>query len=195
MLNTKKNTMRKIFVIVLGVLLGIGILGYFGQKMMISETKKHSPEIEQNFVDGDTKINIHYSSPFKKGRVIFGNLVPYGQVWRTGANEPTTFKTNVPLIINGKNLPAGQYTLWTVPESKTWKIIFNNKVYGWGVSFGGKASRDESFDTVVVETNVINSDTIMESLRIWIEKSENVDKYHLKLGWDQTLIELDVDKA
>ncbi|KXX71545.1 DUF2911 domain-containing protein [Flammeovirga sp. SJP92] len=187
--------MRKIFVIVLGVLLGLGILGYFGQKMMISETKKHSPEMEQNFVDGDTKIDIHYSSPYKKGRVIFGNLVPYGQVWRTGANEPTTFKTNVPLNINGKNLPAGKYTLWTIPESKTWTIIFNDKHYNWGVSFGGKASRDENFDKVVIETDVIYSDKTMESLRIWIEKGDKSDEYNLKLGWDQTLIEVDVDKA
>lgn len=185
--------MRKVFLIIISILLGLGVLGYFAQQFMLSETKKHSPEIDQNFVDQNLKIDINYSSPFKKERVIFGNLVPYGQVWRTGANEPTTFKTNVALNINGETLPPGLYTLWTIPESSSWKIIFNAEQYDWGVSFGGNASRDENFDVVTVETPVIHLDETIESLRIWIEKSEE-KAYYLKIGWDNVLTEIKLDK-
>jgi hypothetical protein len=65
--------------------------------------------------------------------VIFGGLVPYGEVWRTGANEATTFTTNQDLLVDGSFLAAGKYTLWTIPGPESWKVIFNSKMYPWGI--------------------------------------------------------------
>ena len=86
------------------------------------------------YTQGDLQLDVFYCSPSKKGRKIFGELVPYGEVWRTGANEATTFTTNKDLIIDGKKLVTGNlYSIWTIPEEDSWTIIFNNKMYNWGV--------------------------------------------------------------
>ena len=78
--------------------------------------------------------------------------MPYGEVWRTGANEATTFETNQDLTVEGSKLEAGKYTLWTIPGETSWIIIFNENMYSWGVSFSdGKASRVEKFDALKVE--------------------------------------------
>src|SRR5437764_3909001 len=78
------------------------------------------------FSDGKT-ITVAYSSPRMKGRKIFGDLVPYGQVWRTGANEATTFVTYVGLTAAGRDIPAGSYTICTVPEESKWTLIVNKQ--------------------------------------------------------------------
>src|ERR1700688_4015375 len=77
------------------------------------------------FADGKT-ITVDYSSPRMRGRKIFGGLVPYGEVWRTGANEATTFVTNENLLmVKGSNVPAGSYTIFTVPDPDKWTLIIN----------------------------------------------------------------------
>src|SRR5271167_4969425 len=78
------------------------------------------------FADGKT-LTIAYSRPSMRGRQIFGGLVPYGQVWRTGANAATSFKTDVDLNIGGANVPAGSYTLYTLPGASNWKLIINKQ--------------------------------------------------------------------
>ena len=71
---------------------------------------------------GGKTIKTDYSSPRMKGRKIFGGLVPYGEVWRTGANEATTFVTSGDVVVGGKPVPAGNYTIFTVPTAEQWKI-------------------------------------------------------------------------
>ncbi|MBB6459544.1 DUF2911 domain-containing protein [Flammeovirga kamogawensis] len=186
--------MRKAFKIFIGVVIALILLIYAGQYFMIKETKKHSPKIEENYAFGTTEINLVYCSPFKKGRVIFGNLVPYGHVWRTGANEPTTITTNVDLKINGKILPAGEYTLWTVPESDHWQVIFNSKINDWGVQFGGKASRDPKFDVLEVAETVKNLDSSVESFKIWVDTPLEKDTYYLHFSWDKIQVDLTMNK-
>src|SRR5438034_6798201 len=86
------------------------------------ESKRPSPpaQAQCEFSDGKT-ITVDYSSPRVRGRKIFGELVPYGKVWRTGANEATTFVTNENLItVKGTRIPPGSYTIFTVPNSDTW---------------------------------------------------------------------------
>src|SRR6476619_1694994 len=70
-------------------------------------------------------VTVDYSSPRAKGRKIFGELVPYGQVWRTGANEATTFVTTANLSAVGKDVPAGSYTIFTLPNADAWSLIIN----------------------------------------------------------------------
>lgn len=90
------------------------------------------PATVSTTVPGGAHLTIRYSRPSAKDRKVFGGLVPYGQVWRTGANEATTFAVDKPVMVQGKPLPAGKYALFTIPTEKEWTIIFNNTATQWG---------------------------------------------------------------
>ncbi len=80
----------------------------------------------------------NYSSPQKKGRKIFGGLVPYDQVWRTGANEATTFVIEANLMVGDQNVPAGSYTLFTIPGEKAWTLVVSKKTGEMGDAVLGR---------------------------------------------------------
>src|ERR1700732_2166531 len=84
--------------------------------------------------DGAT-ITVDYSSPRAKGRKIFGVLVPYGEVWRLGANEATTFVTTSDVTVGGTKVPAGSYTLFAVPNADKWSLVISKKTGEWGVPY------------------------------------------------------------
>ncbi len=161
------------------------LLRFVAYPILKSQTKKHSPEDTVELVQGDLKVSVFYNQPSKKGRDIFGGLVPYGEVWRTGANEATTFTTNQDLSLAGKTLPAGEYTLWTIPEQDQWTVIFNGKQYGWGVGFDGKASRDPEADVLQVQVPVEQLSEVVERFTITLEESPQTA---LTMAWDQTRI-------
>jgi len=98
--------------------------------------KRPSPpaQAQCKFSNGKN-LTVDYSSPRAKGRKIFGDLVPYGEVWRTGANEATTFVTTANLSVGGKNVPAGSYTIFTVPNADKWSLIVNKKTGEWGIPY------------------------------------------------------------
>lgn len=89
---------------------------------------------EFTFQDGK-KVQITYNRPSMRGRKIYGELVPFNRVWRTGANEATTLKTDVALDINGTQVPAGTYTLFTLPSEGNWKLIVNKQTGQWGTDY------------------------------------------------------------
>jgi len=95
------------------------------------KSKRPSPPATAEGVINGKKIKIDYSSPSVKGRKIFGGLVPYGEVWRTGANETTTIEFDKAVKVEGKDLAAGKYALFTIPGENEWTIIFN-KTAKWG---------------------------------------------------------------
>ena len=99
--------------LIISVLLVVTILATY--KIMRSQTKKHSPEQLVEYTMGETELSVFYNRPYKKGRKIFGELVPYDEVWRTGANEPTTFITTKDITLENQPLPKGEYTVWTIP--------------------------------------------------------------------------------
>jgi len=105
------------------------------------KSKRPSPpaQTQWKFADGKT-ITIDYSSPRMKGRKIYGGLVPYGDVWRAGANEATTFVTNADLMVGDKAVPAGSYTLFVVPNENKWTLIVSNKTGEWGIPYPGESS-------------------------------------------------------
>ncbi|MCJ7467357.1 MAG: DUF2911 domain-containing protein, partial [Maribacter sp.] len=111
-----------------------------GTPYLREQTKKNSPQKTATYTKNGMDLTVNYSSPFKKGRVIFGELVPYDKVWRTGANEPTTFRTATDIKIDNKKMPAGTYSLWTIPKKESWLVLFNKEVPDWGVKIlsGGK---------------------------------------------------------
>lgn len=105
------------------------------------KTQRPSPPMTASSSFGDTKLVINYGSPAVKGREIWGKLVPYGKVWRTGANEATTFDVSTDVMIEGKKLAAGRYALFTIPGEDEWTIIFNKTADQWG-AYGYKAEDD-----------------------------------------------------
>ena len=156
-------------------------------------TKAHSPEDLVLYEEDSLELEVFYNRPYKKERVIFGELVPYGEVWRTGANEATTFATNKDLLVDGSYLPAGKYTLWTIPGAETWKVIFNSKMYPWGIDTEKKAYREAEFDVLVLEVPVRNMDEAMEQFSIYFERAN--DLVIMNLAWDQTKITLPLQTA
>ncbi len=162
----------------------LGIIGYFGFGYMKTQTKKASPEEVVTFQVDGASITVDYSRPFKKNRVIFGELVPYGKVWRTGANEATTFKTDKALNVAGAPLAAGTYTLWTIPQASSWTVIFNSKMYPWGVNYDGEPQHDPAADVAKVEVPTEALGTPVEQFTITVEGTPPA----LTLKWDRTQV-------
>ncbi|TXK38134.1 DUF2911 domain-containing protein [Pontibacter qinzhouensis] len=84
---------------------------------------------------GQATVTINYSSPAVKGRTLWGDKIPYGKVWRAGANEATTFEVDQDVTVEGKTLPAGKYSLYTIPGEDQWTVIFNKTADQWGTQY------------------------------------------------------------
>ncbi len=171
------------------VLVSLFVLGFIGFKYMQHNTKKASPEQVVELQQGDLSIEVFYCRPYKKDRPIFGGLVPFNEVWRTGANEATSFTTNRDINIDGQPLAEGEYTLWTIPGKEEWKVIFNSKMYGWGVSFDGLASREAEYDVLMVSIPVTHLDETIEQFTINLLEGEPM---LMQLTWDQTQINVPI---
>jgi hypothetical protein len=167
--------------VVVIILLGSVVL-YFKRK----QTKSFSPEETISYSQDGLQVNVFYNRPYKKGRPIFGGLVPYGKVWRTGANEATTFETNKALNFEGKVLQPGKYTLWTLPTENTWTIIFNSEYGQWGINYEGEANRDPAKDVLKTEVSSVQQDREFEQFTISFEKSG--EEVEMVLIWDKTLV-------
>lgn len=137
-----------------------------------------------SFSDGKT-VNITYSRPSAKGRKIMGGLVPYGQVWRTGANEATSFTTDTDLVVGGTAVPAGKYTLYTLPGESSWKLIINKQTGQWGTKY------DEKQDLARVAMQVGKTSAPVEQFTISFDKAGS-DVAKLKLEWENTSASVDV---
>lgn len=133
------------------------------------------------------QISISYSRPSMRGRKIMGGLVPYGEVWRTGANEATTLTTPVDLKIGGTNVPAGKYTLWTLPTETEWKLIINKQTGQWGTEY------DQSQDFARVKMQKTSLSQPVEQFTIsWDKKSG--DSADLVLEWEKTRVSVLVSR-
>jgi hypothetical protein len=183
----------KILVWIVGV---IGVLflvfNFILWPIMQKQTKKSSPEQNVSYSKGDMKLDIFYCSPSKKDREIFGGLVPYNEVWRTGANEASTFTTNKDLMIAEQPLPAGKYTLWTIPNETSWEVIFNDRMYGWGVKLmDQKAARNPEGDVLIVEGKVSKSLNVVEDFSITLSVS-SPDTTIMMFAWDNVVVPLEI---
>jgi len=135
------------------------------------------------FDDGKV-INTDYSSPRMKGRKIFGGLVPYGQVWRTGANEATTFVTDTDLSVGGKEIPAGSYTVFTLPAAEKWTLIISKKTGEPGNQY------PEGEDLLRVEMRVSHTESLVENFTIAYQKKNAACS--LTLSWERTQATVDL---
>ncbi len=137
-----------------------------------------SPRDTVNATAGGAAVWIDYGRPAKRGRAIFGGVVPYGDVWRTGANAATQFRTDKPLDFSGTTLPAGTYTLWTVPSATGWKLLINSQTGQWGTEH--HADRD-------IATIDMKLDTLpapVERFTITVEPTSQGGTLHF--DWDTT---------
>lgn len=153
----------------------------FNSLHIIAQDKsaRPSPAMEAKGVIKGADVTIQYSAPSVKGRKIWGELVPYGKVWRTGANEATTFETNKDIVLQGQNLPAGKYALFTIPGEKEWTWIINSVWEQWGAY-----KYDQSKDVLRFVTSSQPSPVFHEQMRILID-SDKVTLYweNLQVGF------------
>ncbi len=130
----------------------------------------------------DTYIKVTYSQPHKHGRVIFGELVPYGQVWRTGANEATEITVTRDVKINGLDVKAGTYSLFTIPEKSSWTIILNKDLGLWGAY-----NYNAKMDVLRFEVQVTPvTEFVYEAFSILLDPKNN--RADLVLAWDRTKV-------
>src|SRR6185295_20199707 len=128
------------------------------------KSKRPSPPATASGKVGGATITIDYSSPSVKGRKIFGGLLPYGTVWRAGANEATQFQTDKDIQVEGKSLPAGKYSFFVTLGEKEWDIIFNSETGQWGDKEGGDANLDPTKNVLVVKVKPVKSASMNEKL-------------------------------
>ncbi|WP_158797656.1 DUF2911 domain-containing protein [Pedobacter sp. L105] len=131
---------------------------------MSAQGVKASPAATAKGTINGANITIKYSSPAVKGRKIWGGLVPYDQVWRAGANEATVFTTDKKIMVDGKALPAGSYSIYAIPGEKTWKIIFNSETGQWGISKEG-STRVPAKDVLTATVSPMKTKTMEERLQ------------------------------
>jgi Protein of unknown function (DUF2911) len=134
---------------------------------------------------GGTTIKTDYSSPRVKGSKIYGELVPFGQVWRTGANEATTFVASADVVVGGKAVPAGSYTLFTVPNAEKWTLIINKKTGEWGIPY-----KYESDELARVDMKVSKLPSSVENFTISYDKSAGACT--LRVDWATTRASVDI---
>jgi len=120
-----------------------------------------------------------------RGRKIFGGLVPYDEVWRTGANAATSLKTDVDLVIGGETVPKGEYTLYTQPGMSSWKLIINKQTGQWGTEYS------QGQDLERVNMKVTQRSSGLELFTISFDKTSG-SSATLKLEWENTIASVDV---
>ena len=145
------------------------------------EPERISPHETASTMLGEANISITYGRPYKKERVIYGGLVPFGEVWRTGADEATTLETDRDLMVGELHVPAGTYSLFTVPGESEWTLIVNKVAEQWGAF-----RYDEAEDLGRVPMSVSTSEEMTEQLTIAVEAGEGQNGT-LSIVWDQTV--------
>jgi hypothetical protein len=135
---------------------------------------------------GGKSITVDYSSPRAKGRKIFGSdLVPYGEVWRTGANEATTFVATADVMVGNQHVPAGNYTIFTIPNKDKWVLIISKKTGEWGVPYPGADS-----DLARVDMKAASTSGPVENLTIALDKSSK--GCTMRIEWENTRATIDI---
>jgi hypothetical protein len=182
--------LKRLLIFLSLVALGLFLYSVFVENIFAPRlSPKDTAKIELN----DLNLIVEYNRPSKRERNIFGALVPYNKVWRTGANEATTFETNKDLIIDGIVLKKGKYTIWTVPMEESWKVMFNSKQYKWGVNEKMEPMWDPNFDVIETEVPSQKLETTVEKFTIAFDNKTGNLK--LTMAWDDTLVEIPLAEA
>ncbi len=147
------------------------------------KTPQMSPKSTLNQVVGLTDVEVVYSRPSARGRVVFGNLIPFGKLWRTGANENTTISFSDDVLIDGKTLVKGKYALYTTPKEDSWEVVFYTKTDNWG----NPEVWDETKVALKTKVKAEILDKAVESFTIGISNLDPNFAF-LDLSWEKALI-------
>lgn len=152
------------------------------------QTPQSSPHVKVTQTIGLTEVNIDYSRPSVKDREIFGELVPFEEIWRTGANQNTTISFSDDVVINGKSLSAGTYSIFTKPRKEAWEVYFYKDTENWGVP----RDWDESKIALETEAKAVQIPVKMESFTIFFDhlKDNSAD---LVFIWENTVVSVNVE--
>ena len=145
-----------------------------------------SPPGHVEQIVGLTTIKVDYARPSKRDRVIFGDLVPFGKVWRTGANKCTTVSFDGPVTIDGEVLAPGIYSLFTIPDQSSWTVIFNKDTALWG-----EEDRKDSLDVLRIKVQPSKAYEPAETFTIGFADVRD-DKAYLQLRWENVLVSMKV---
>src|ERR1700674_5872065 len=138
------------------------------------------------FADGKT-VTVNYSSPRMRGRKVFGDLVPFGEVWRLGADDATYFATSVDVIAGGQSVPAGKYTLFALPAPTKWILIISKQTGEWGIPYPG-----EKYDFARIEMKVSKLSSPLENFTISFDQAGA--GCTMKLDWETTRASIDISE-
>lgn len=175
----------------LAAVIGLGLLVLIllakpAQAQMGGQVASPPAKADCRFPDGKS-IHIDYSSPRMRGRKIFGGLVPYGEPWRAGANEATTFVIDTDVNIGSKTVPHGSYTLFALPNPDTWMLIISKQTGEWGVPYPG-----EQDDFARVPMKVSKMPSPLENFTIAFDPKGGVCT--LRLEWEATRASVDISE-
>jgi hypothetical protein len=172
--------MRRAFTIGSLVLVAAAVAAIAIHAQQDKSKRPSPPATAKCDLPGGKSITVDYSSPRVKGRKIFGaDIVPYGEVWRTGANEATTFVTTADVMVGGKHVPAGKYTIFTVPNKDKWVLIISKKTGEWGIPYPGADS-----DLLRADMNASSTSTPVENFTIAFDKGDK--DCTLRIEWENT---------
>ena len=153
-------------------------------------TPRVSPASEVEQMVGLTEIEIEYSRPSMRGREVFGNLVPFGKVWRTGADNSTKISFDTDVIISGKTIQSGTYSIFSIPNKESWEIIFYSDVELWGVP------RDWSENKIVFssmfDVKKLNKSNTVETFTISFNDLTNND-VNMSISWENTSVDIKIE--
>jgi hypothetical protein len=179
--------MKRAMAICTGLALSVAALAACGAGAQNKESRPSPPAKATCSLAGGKKITVDYSSPRRKGRKIFGDLVPFGEIWRAGANEATTFVTDTDLIVGGTAVPAGSYTIFTIPGEGKWTLVISKKTGEWGTAYPGPDN-----DLARVDMKVSKLPAAVENFTIAFDPSGA--GCTLRMEWETTRASVDISK-
>jgi len=161
-------------------------VSFYGFSQLKTPSASTASEIEQ--VVGLTEIEVDYNRPSKRGRVIFGNLVPFGKIWRTGANSGTEISFSTDVSINGENINEGTYSIFSIPNEDSWQIIFYSDTDLWSVPRNWEESK------IIFQSNFKSNtnNKVVETFSISFEDITN-NNVNLVFSWDDTNVIVPID--
>ena len=166
----------------------IAILTFASVVLAQDKSSRPSPPAKAECkLAGGKSITIDYSSPRAKGRKIFGGLVPYGQVWRAGANEATALVVGSDVTVGGKAVPAGSYTIFAIPAEDKWTLVISEKTGEWGTAYPGPDN-----DLARIDMKVTKLSAPVENFTIALDSSNS--GCTLKMEWENTEASVDIKK-
>lgn len=166
----------------------LGIVQFSNAQKVVKPPKKLSPITMSIFKNERNYLKVTYGQPSKRGRKVFGSLIPYGKIWRTGANEATEITLINDVKINKKRFKAGTYTIFTIPGQNKWTIIFNREVGQWG-AFDYPKYRSQ--DVLRYEAKVLEVNDTYESFTIFFQ--ERKKGVNLIMVWSHTMVMVPID--